>query len=140
MLSLCRFSTSITANNKRVAYKIWWSGLRVNGFFTNIDFSLQPFPNKSISSSREVGQLTYKKMLFWLCQMSSLQCFIVLAGDQLILIFPASLGREVTKGDEINVCAERERESKRKGENKRKLPPQHKFTMMLGDKRGGRCN
>lgn len=46
----------------------------------------------------------------------------------------------LTKGDEINVCAERERERQRDGENKRKLPPQHKFTVMLGDKRGVRCN
>lgn len=43
----------------------------------------------------------------------------VLPGDQLILIFPASLGCEVshggvTKGDEINVCAERERAGRRK--------------------------
>lgn len=56
MLSLCRLSTSITANNKRAAYKI---GGGVNGFFTNIDFglSLQPRPNKSISTSGGVGRL-----------------------------------------------------------------------------------
>lgn len=34
------------------------------------------------------------------------------------------------------VLEEKESESERDRENKRKLPPQHKFTMMLGDKGG----
>lgn len=51
----------------------------------------------------------------------SLLCavFVFVPEDQLILIFPASLGHEVshggvTKGGEINVCAERERAGRRK--------------------------
>lgn len=42
-------------------------------------------------------RLTYKKILFWLLQMSPLHSFIVLAGDQLILIFPASPGLEASR-------------------------------------------